>query len=48
MSKPGLYDNIRKRRAAGKKPRKPGQKGRPTDQAFRDSAKTAKKSRLRM
>ena len=48
MSKPGLYDNIRKRRAAGKKPRKPGQKGRPTDQAFRDSAKTAKKSRLKM
>ena len=48
MSKPGLYDNIRKRRAAGKKPRKPGQKGRPTDQAFRDSAKTAKKSRLNM
>ena len=46
MSKPGLYDNIRKRRAAGKKPRKPGQKGRPTDKAFRDSAKTAKKSRL--
>ena len=40
--KPGLYANIRKRRAAGKKPRKPGTKGAPTAQNFRDAAKTAK------
>jgi len=39
----GLYANIRKRRAAGKKPRKPGTKGAPTAQAFKDAAKTAKK-----
>jgi hypothetical protein len=48
MSKPGLYSNIRKRRAAGKKPRKPGTKGRPSDQDFKNAAKTAKKSRLKM
>ena len=41
--KPGLYENIRKRRAAGKKPRKPGTKGAPTAKNFRDAAKTAKK-----
>lgn len=44
----GLYDNInakRKRIAAGsgEKMRKPGAKGAPTDKAFRESAKTAKK-----
>ena len=48
MSKPGLYDNIRKRRAAGKKPRKPGTKGRPSNQDFKNAAKTAKKSKLSM
>ena len=41
--KPGLYENIRKRRAAGKKPRKPGSKGAPTAQDFKNAAKTAKK-----
>ena len=41
--KPGLYENIRKRRAAGKAPRKPGAKGAPTDADFRAAAKTAKK-----
>lgn len=41
--KPGLYENIRKRRAAGKKPRKPGTKGAPTASDFRNAAKTAKK-----
>jgi hypothetical protein len=45
--KPGLYSNIaakRKRIAAGsgEKMRKPGTKGAPTAQAFKDSAKTAK------
>ena len=43
MAKPGLYENIRKRRAAGKKPRKPGTKGAPTAQDFKNAAKTAKK-----
>ena len=48
MAKPGLYANIhdkRKRIAAGsgERMRKPGSKGAPTDKAFRESAKTAKK-----
>ena len=48
--KPGLYANInakRKRIAAGsgEKMRKPGSKGAPTAKAFRESAKTAKKSK---
>jgi hypothetical protein len=52
-SKPGLYANIHAKRerieaqkAAGKTPermRKPGTKGAPTAEAFRESAKTAKK-----
>ena len=47
-SKPGLYANInakRKRIAAGsgEKIRKVGAKGAPTANAFRQSAKTAKK-----
>jgi hypothetical protein len=50
---PGLYANIHAKRerieaqkAAGKTPermRKPGTKGAPTAEAFRESAKTAKK-----
>jgi hypothetical protein len=49
MAKPGLYANIhakRKRIAAGSKEkmRKPGSKGAPTAEAFRQSAKTAKKA----
>jgi len=49
----GLYANIHAKqerikaeKAAGKTPermRKPGEKGAPTAQAFKDSAKTAKK-----
>ena len=47
-AKPGLYANIhakRKRIAAGsgERMRKPGSKGAPTAQAFKDAAKTAKK-----
>ena len=52
-TKPGLYANIHakqerieKQKAAGGKVetmRKPGSKGAPTAQAFKDSAKTAKK-----
>jgi len=46
-TKPGLYSNIhakQKRIAAGsgEKMRKPGSKGAPTAQAFKESAKTAK------
>lgn len=43
----GLYENIHKRRAAKKKSggrmRRAGETGAPTDQAFRDAAKTAEK-----
>ena len=39
----GLYANIHERRASGKPMRKAGAKGAPTDAAFRESAKTAKK-----
>jgi len=51
MAKPGLYKNIdnkRKRIAAGsgEKMRKPGSPGAPTAQAFKDSAKTAKKKTI--
>ena len=50
MAKPGLYENIarkRKRIAAGsgERMRKPGAPGAPTDKAFRDSEKTVKKKR---
>jgi hypothetical protein len=46
--KTGLYKNInekRKRIAAGsgEKMRRPGSKGAPTDKAWKDSKKTAKK-----
>lgn len=45
---PGLYANIQAKReriagGSGEKMRKPGEKGAPTAQAFKDSAKTAKK-----
>jgi len=44
----GLYENIHKKRAriaagSGEKMRKPGTPGSPTAEAFRQSAKTAKK-----
>lgn len=41
--KVGLYANINAKRKRGEKMRKPGAKGAPTNQAFIDSAKTAKK-----
>ena len=40
----GLYVNIHKRRAAGKKPRPAGNKKRPTNADFKRAAKTAKKT----
>jgi len=50
MKRPGLYANInakRKRIAAGSKEkmRKSGTKGAPTNQAFINSAKTAKRKK---
>lgn len=46
--KRGLYANIhakqeRIKKGSGERMRKAGEKGRPTDAAFRKSAKTAKK-----
>jgi hypothetical protein len=41
-AKKGLYYNINKKRAEGKKMRKKGAKGAPTAAAFKRSAKTAK------
>jgi hypothetical protein len=42
-AKRGLYYNINKRRKAGLPAKKPGQRGYPSAQAFKRSAKTAKK-----
>lgn len=42
-AKRGLYANINAKRKAGKKMRKPGAKGAPTAQDFKNAAKTAKK-----
>ena len=46
MTKEGLYHNINKRKEEGKAPLKPGDEGYPTDKAFEDSEKTAKKEEL--
>jgi hypothetical protein len=48
-AKKGLYANIHAKRrriaaGSGEKMRKPGTKGAPTAKAFKESAKTAKKS----
>ena len=50
MAKPGLYANIhakqeRIKAGSGEKMRSPGAKGAPTSQAFKESAKTAKKKK---
>jgi hypothetical protein len=47
-TKPGLYANIHAKRerikaGSGEKMRKPGSPGAPTNKAFKESAKTAKK-----
>ena len=39
----GLYANINAKKWSGKKMRKKGDKGAPTDAAFKRAAKTAKK-----
>jgi hypothetical protein len=41
--KVGLYANIHAKRARGEKMRKPGDPGAPTAEAFKQSAKTARK-----
>ena len=43
MARQGLYANINARRKAGKQPRRKGNSKRPTDAAFKRSARTAKK-----
>ena len=43
MAKPGLYANIHAKRRRGEKMRKPGAKGAPTAQDFKNAAKTAKR-----
>ena len=43
MARRGLYANIHAKRKRGEKMRKKGQKGAPTDAAFRKAKKTAKK-----
>jgi hypothetical protein len=45
MAKRGLYANINAKKKAGKKPRKPGAKGAPTAQDFKNAARTAKKKK---
>jgi hypothetical protein len=42
-AKRGLYYNINKRREAGLPAKKPGQRGFPTAEAFKRSARTAKR-----
>ena len=49
-TKPGLYSNIHQKRerikqGSGEKMRKPGAPGAPTNKAFKESAKTAKKGK---
>lgn len=49
MAKTGLYENIRAKRkriaaGSGERMRKPGSKGAPTTKAFKQAAKTAKKT----
>jgi hypothetical protein len=49
-TKPGLYANINAKQArikagSDERMRKPGAPGAPTNKAFRDSAKTAKKGK---
>lgn len=46
-SKPGLYENIHRKReriaaGSGERMRKPGAKGAPTTKQFKEAAKTAK------
>tara|TARA_R110000803_G_scaffold102196_2_gene170228 strand:+ start:1005 stop:1148 length:144 start_codon:yes stop_codon:yes gene_type:complete len=42
-----LYRNINNKKKAGKVMRKKGSPGAPTDQAFKNAAKTAKKKKVK-
>ncbi len=44
-AKKGLYANIAAKKKAGKKPRKKGAKGAPSDADFKAAARTAKKKK---
>jgi|TARA_B110000483_G_C17791829_1_gene387815 hypothetical protein len=43
-----LYRNINNKKKAGKVMRKKGSPGAPTDQAFKNAAKTAKKKKKKV
>lgn len=43
MPRKGLYANVNARRKAGKRPKRPGEKGYPKASAWKKAAKTAKK-----
>ena len=43
-----LYRNINNKRKAGKVMRKKGSPGAPSDQAFKNAAKTAKKNKKKV
>ena len=43
----GLYYNINRRRKLGLRAKRPGENGYPTEEAFKRSAKTAKKRKSR-
>ena len=45
--KKGLYANIHAKRRRGERMRKKGEKGAPSDQDFKNAAKTAKKKQRR-
>lgn len=50
MKKPGLYENINRKRkrieeGSDERMRKPGSKGAPSAKDFKESAKTAKKKK---
>jgi len=46
MANKGLYANIHAKRKRGEPMRQPGEKGAPSAQDFKDSAKTAKKKTM--
>ena len=48
MAKRGLYANIHAKRKRGGKMRKPGEKGAPSAQDFKNAAKTAKRTKLKI
>ena len=43
--RPGLWENIRAKRARGGRPKKPGSKGAPTDAQFKAARRSSKKKR---